>query len=152
MGSLTGADFCLWLISEVPTTSAPRPVYPQEWTRGWARESLCGDFRPGESGAPARRSTPWSRPAAARGVIELKAVSLLFGPDVAEPRAAVSWQGAGQPIMLTVYGPNGEVAAPLTPTRALALAVVNTGQLGSRYKCFFKRYMTVWNFEPPDGR
>ena len=25
--------------------------------------------------------------------------------------------------MLTVYGPNGEVAVPLSPTRALALAV-----------------------------
>ena len=39
-----------------------------------------------------------------------------------EPRAVVSWQGAGQPIVLTVYGPDGEVVA-LTPKRALALAV-----------------------------
>ncbi len=45
-----------------------------------------------------------------------------------------------------------EVAVPLTPVRALELAVVNAGQLGPRYKCFFKRYMTVWNFELPDGR
>jgi hypothetical protein len=40
-----------------------------------------------------------------------------------EPRAVVSWQGPGQPIVLTVYGPDGEVAVALTPVRALALAV-----------------------------
>ena len=34
-------------------------------------------------------------------------------------RAAVSWGSPGEPIVLTV----GEVAVPLTPTRALALAV-----------------------------
>ncbi len=37
-------------------------------------------------------------------------------------RAAVSWEGPGQPIMLTLYGPDGEVAVPLLPKRALTLA------------------------------
>ena len=40
-----------------------------------------------------------------------------------EPRAVVSWKGPSQPIVLTVYGPAGAVEVPLTPTRALALAV-----------------------------
>ncbi len=48
-------------------------------------------------------------------------------PDTApnsatEPRAVVSWEGPGQPIMLTVYCPDGEVAVRLTPKRALTLA------------------------------
>jgi hypothetical protein len=37
-------------------------------------------------------------------------------------RAVVSWQGRGQPITLTAFGPNGEVAVALTPVRALELA------------------------------
>ena len=36
----------------------------------------------------------------------------------------VSWEGPGEPIVLTV----GDVAVPLTPTRALALAVELTGR------------------------
>ncbi len=40
-----------------------------------------------------------------------------------EPRAVVSWKGPGQPVMLTLYGPDGEaVAVPLLPKRALTLA------------------------------
>ena len=39
-----------------------------------------------------------------------------------EYRAAVSWERPGQPIMLTVYDPEGEVAVPLLPKRALELA------------------------------
>ncbi len=39
-----------------------------------------------------------------------------------EPRAVVSWEGPGQPIVLTLYGPDGEVAVPLLPKRALELA------------------------------
>ncbi len=39
-----------------------------------------------------------------------------------EPRAAASWEGPGQPIVLKVYGPDGEVAVPLLPKRALTLA------------------------------
>ncbi len=40
-----------------------------------------------------------------------------------EPRAVVSWEGPGEPIMLTVYGIDGEaVALPLLPKRALVLA------------------------------
>jgi hypothetical protein len=35
----------------------------------------------------------------------------------------VTWEVPGEPIVLTSYGPDGEVAVPLTPTRALALAV-----------------------------
>ncbi len=40
----------------------------------------------------------------------------------AEPRAVVTWAGPGQPIVLKVYGPAGEVAVPLLPKRALTLA------------------------------
>ena len=40
-----------------------------------------------------------------------------------QPRAVVSWEGPGEPIMLTLYGPDGEtVALPLEPKRALTLA------------------------------
>ena len=39
-----------------------------------------------------------------------------------EPRAVVSWEGRGTPIMLTVHGPAGEVAVPMNPVRALELA------------------------------
>ncbi len=40
-----------------------------------------------------------------------------------EPRAVVSWEGPAQPVMLTLYGPDGEaVAVPLLPKRALTLA------------------------------
>ena len=39
-----------------------------------------------------------------------------------EHRCVVSWAGPGEPIVLQVYGPDGEVAVPLTPTRALELA------------------------------
>ncbi len=40
-----------------------------------------------------------------------------------EPRAVVTWEGPGEPIMLTIYGPDGEaVAVPLWPKRALTLA------------------------------
>ena len=38
-------------------------------------------------------------------------------------RAVVSWEGPGEPIVLTLYGPDGETAAlPLLPKRALTLA------------------------------
>ncbi len=37
-------------------------------------------------------------------------------------RAVVTWAGPGQPIVLTLYGPDGEVALPLLPKRALTLA------------------------------
>ncbi len=40
-----------------------------------------------------------------------------------ETRAVVTWKGPGEPIMLTLYGPDGEVVAvPLLPKRALMLA------------------------------
>ncbi len=42
--------------------------------------------------------------------------------ETAEPRAVVSWGGPGEPIMLALYGPTGEMAIPLSPTRALELA------------------------------
>ncbi len=43
--------------------------------------------------------------------------------DSAPPRAVVSWEGPGEPIMLTLYDPDGEkVAVPLLPERALTLA------------------------------
>ena len=39
-----------------------------------------------------------------------------------QTRAVVSWAGQGEPIMLTLYGPAGEVAVPMVPKRALTLA------------------------------
>ncbi len=43
--------------------------------------------------------------------------------ETMESRAAVAWEGPGEPIMLTLYGPDGEAAAvPLLPKRALTLA------------------------------
>ncbi len=39
-----------------------------------------------------------------------------------EPRAVVSWEGPGEPIMLTLYSADGEVVVPFTPVRALELA------------------------------
>ena len=40
-----------------------------------------------------------------------------------EPRAVVSWEGPGEPVVLTIYGPDGEaVALSLEPKRALTLA------------------------------
>ena len=39
-----------------------------------------------------------------------------------EPRAVVTWEGPGAPIVLTLYGPDGEIAVPLLPKRALSLA------------------------------
>ncbi len=43
--------------------------------------------------------------------------------ETTHTRAVVSWNGPGQPIMLTVYGADGEaVALPLEPKRALTLA------------------------------
>ncbi len=41
--------------------------------------------------------------------------------ETAENRAVVSWKGPGEPIMLMLYGPDGEVTVPL-PKRALTLA------------------------------
>ncbi len=34
----------------------------------------------------------------------------------------MTWEGPGGPIVLTVYGPDGEAAVPLLPKRALTLA------------------------------
>ena len=39
-----------------------------------------------------------------------------------ESRAIVSWNGPGQPIMIALRGPGGEVSMPLSPTRALEMA------------------------------
>ena len=40
-----------------------------------------------------------------------------------EARAVVSWEGAGQPIMLTIYDSDGKATSvPLRPVRALELA------------------------------
>ncbi len=40
----------------------------------------------------------------------------------AETRAVVSWAGPGEPIVLTLYGPEGELAVALLTERALTLA------------------------------
>ena len=42
--------------------------------------------------------------------------------ETTKPHAVVTWAGDGQPIMLTLYGLDGEVSAPLSPLRALELA------------------------------
>ncbi len=41
----------------------------------------------------------------------------------ADDRVVVTWEGPGEPIVLTLCGPDGEVATvPLLPKRALTLA------------------------------
>ncbi len=42
--------------------------------------------------------------------------------ETTEHRAVVTREGPGEPIVLALYGPDGEVAAPLLPKRALTLA------------------------------
>ncbi len=42
--------------------------------------------------------------------------------EITEHRAVVTWDGPGEPIVLALYGPDGEVAVPLLPKRALGLA------------------------------
>ncbi len=37
-------------------------------------------------------------------------------------RTVVTWKGSGEPIVLTLYGADGEVAVSLLPKRALTLA------------------------------
>ena len=50
-------------------------------------------------------------------------VASLAERGVGDRRAVVTWAGPGQPIMLELYGPDGEVAAVrLLPKRALTLA------------------------------
>ena len=43
-------------------------------------------------------------------------------PPPAETRAVVTWEGPGELIVLTLYGPDGEVTVALLPKRALTLA------------------------------
>ncbi len=44
-------------------------------------------------------------------------------PRLNADRAVVTWEGPGQPVMLALYGPDGEaVALALLPKRALTLA------------------------------
>ncbi len=40
----------------------------------------------------------------------------------AADRAVVTWEGAGEPTVLALYGSEGELAVPLLPKRALTLA------------------------------
>ena len=55
------------------------------------------------AGQETRRGRPWRAPVAGR--------------------AAVSWEGPGEPIVLTLHGADGEAAAVrLLPKRALTLA------------------------------
>ncbi len=37
-------------------------------------------------------------------------------------RTVVTWPGPGEPIVLALYGPDGEAAVTLSPKRALTLA------------------------------
>ena len=48
--------------------------------------------------------------------------SLAEPAPVGAGRAAVTWKGPGEPIVLTLYGADGEAALPLLPKRALTLA------------------------------
>ena len=54
----------------------------------------------------------------------LQKFSAIFDPEgaAAADRVVVTWEGPGEPIMLTVYGPDGELAVPLLPKRCLTLA------------------------------
>ncbi len=56
------------------------------------------------------------------GVVTPRAAPMTEPTEPTEPRAVVSWAGQGEPITITLYGPAGEVAVPLTPVRALELA------------------------------
>ncbi len=52
-------------------------------------------------------------------------VGVVMGPvkrAEIESRVVVTWAGPAQPVVLTLYGPDGEVALPLLPKRALTLA------------------------------
>ncbi len=42
--------------------------------------------------------------------------------ETIEHCVVVTWEGPGEPIVLALYGPDGEVAVPLLPKRALGLA------------------------------
>ena len=43
-------------------------------------------------------------------------------PVSCQHRCVVSWQGHGQPIVLALYGREGEVGVLVAPVRALELA------------------------------
>ena len=63
----------------------------------------------------------WPRSCAVRGRGATPVSAPLFMSDAAD-RVVVTWEGAGEPIVLTLYGPEGELAAmPLSTTRALTL-------------------------------
>ena len=63
----------------------------------------------------------WPRSCAIRGRGVAPVSAPIFMSDAAD-RVVVTWEGPGEPITLTVYGPEGEVAAvPLLPKRALTL-------------------------------
>ncbi len=42
--------------------------------------------------------------------------------ETTEHRAVVTWEGPGEPIVRTLYGPDCEAAVPLLPKRGLVLA------------------------------
>ncbi len=39
-----------------------------------------------------------------------------------KPRVTVTWEGDGQPIVMTAYARSGKIAVPVTPRRALEIA------------------------------
>ncbi len=41
--------------------------------------------------------------------------------ETTETRAVVTWEGPGEPIVLTLYGVDGEIVVALLPKRALTL-------------------------------
>ncbi len=63
-----------------------------------------------------------SAPTSSRASLLGEAARLAEHAPTGVGRATVTWEGPGEPIMLTLYGPDGEVALPLLPKRALTLA------------------------------
>ncbi len=73
-------------------------------------------FDPGKAGRR-RRFVVAAAPAAIEPASRSESCSM-----TTETRAVVTWKGPGQPIVLTVRGPDGETRVPLLPKRALTLA------------------------------
>ncbi len=67
----------------------------------------------------------WSKVLAGHGstlAVPARRLAVRLGPGMVTDRGVVTWEGPGEPIVLTLYGPDGEVAVPLLPKRALTLA------------------------------
>ena len=64
----------------------------------------------------------WPRSCAVRGRDATPVSAPSFMSDAAD-RVVVTWEGPGEPVVLTLYGPEGELAhVPLLPKRCLTLS------------------------------